>query len=181
MPPKQRITREMILDRAFEMFCSEGMEAVNARSVAKALACSTQPIFSYYTGMQDLRSALDLRAQDLFIKEVLEVKTSDTWFIDLCEAFVRFACEHPHVYRHLYESVREDRQRLVALYPLSKQLIEHVSQKESISEETAGMVLARMLVYCAGLCTVTIIGLSNPSNMRSLIEKAYHDTIAAQK
>ena len=37
MPPKQRITREMILERSFTMFCQEGMEAVNARSVAKAL------------------------------------------------------------------------------------------------------------------------------------------------
>ena len=51
MPPKQRITREMIMERAFDMFCREGMDAVNARSVAKALNCSTQPIFSYYAGM----------------------------------------------------------------------------------------------------------------------------------
>ena len=46
MPPKQRITREMILECAFVMFLSEGMETVNARSVAKALGCSTQPIIS---------------------------------------------------------------------------------------------------------------------------------------
>ena len=57
MPPKQRITREMILETSFAMFCRDGMEAVNARSVAKALNCSTQPIFSYFAGMDDLKSA----------------------------------------------------------------------------------------------------------------------------
>ena len=51
MPPKQRITREMILESSFSMFCREGMENVNARSVAKALGCSTQPIFSYFSDL----------------------------------------------------------------------------------------------------------------------------------
>ena len=66
MPPKQRITREMILESSFAMFCQEGMEVVNARSVAKALNCSTQPIFSYYAGMDDLKTALHEKARALF-------------------------------------------------------------------------------------------------------------------
>ena len=35
MPPKQRITREMILERSFAMFCQEGMAAVNADTIRK--------------------------------------------------------------------------------------------------------------------------------------------------
>ena len=66
MPPKQRITREMILERSFDMFCREGMEAVNARSVAKALNCSTQPIFSYFSGMDDLKTSLEQKAKETF-------------------------------------------------------------------------------------------------------------------
>lgn len=72
MPPKQRITREMILERSFAMFCQEGMAAVNARSVAKALNCSTQPIFSYFSGMDDLKNALDQKAHDVFEQTVSE-------------------------------------------------------------------------------------------------------------
>ena len=34
------------------------MEVVNARSVAKALNCSTQPIFRLFSGMEDLRSTV---------------------------------------------------------------------------------------------------------------------------
>ena len=56
----------MILERSFAMFCQEGMGAVNARSVAKALNCSTQPIFSYFSGMDDLKNALDQKARDEF-------------------------------------------------------------------------------------------------------------------
>ena len=66
MPPMQRITREMILERSFAMFSREGMEAVNARSVAKALNCSTQPRFSYYAGMEDLKTTLEQKADETF-------------------------------------------------------------------------------------------------------------------
>ena len=179
MPPKQRITREMILEKAFDMFCREGMETVNARSVAKALNCSTQPIFSYYTGMQDLRSALDQKAQDLFTTQVLETEKGDLWFTDLCEAFVRFACDHPHIYRHLYESVCEDKQRLLVLSPLGTQLVAHISEKEAVGEDAAKAVVNRMLIHCTGLASLSLIGLHGADDTRAIIEKAYSDAVAA--
>ena len=181
MPPKQRITREMILERAFDMFCREGMEVVNARSVAKALGCSTQPIFSYYTGMQDLRTALDLKAQDLFTAEVLEIEKGESWFMDLCEAFVRFACKYPHIYRHLYQSACEDKERLSTLCPLGAPITAHICEKACISEDSAKAAFNRMLVYCVGLASVSIIGVCDINNTRSVIEKAYSDAIAAAR
>ena len=44
MPPKAKVTREMIVDAAFEILRSEGEQAVNARTVSQALNCSTQPV-----------------------------------------------------------------------------------------------------------------------------------------
>ena len=37
MPPKAKITREMIIDAAFEVARAEGAENVNARTVSKKL------------------------------------------------------------------------------------------------------------------------------------------------
>ena len=44
MPPKAKVTREMIIDAAFEIIRNTGIEAVNARTVSKELNCSTQPV-----------------------------------------------------------------------------------------------------------------------------------------
>lgn len=44
MPPKVKITKEMIIDAAFEIARSEGAENINARTVSKKLGCSTQPV-----------------------------------------------------------------------------------------------------------------------------------------
>ena len=106
MPPKQRITREMILERSFAMFCQEGMAAVNARSVAKALNCSTQPIFSYFSGMDDLKNALDQKAHDVFEQTVSEEAKDCPALEGSSNAYVRFATEQPRLFAHMF--LRED-------------------------------------------------------------------------
>ena len=55
MAPKQIITKEIILEAAFKITREMGFENVNARSLAKALGCSTQPIYSRYTNMDELK------------------------------------------------------------------------------------------------------------------------------
>ena len=102
MPPKQRITREMILERSFAMFCQEGMAAVNARSVAKALNCSTQPIFSYFSGMDDLKNALDQKAHDAFEQTISEDAKDRNTVESRCSAYVRFATEQPRLFAHMF-------------------------------------------------------------------------------
>ena len=44
MPPKAKITREMIVDAAFAIAREAGAETINARTVAERLKCSTQPV-----------------------------------------------------------------------------------------------------------------------------------------
>ena len=46
MPPRARISKELILNAALRITCEEGFEAVNARSLAAALGCSTRPLFT---------------------------------------------------------------------------------------------------------------------------------------
>ena len=54
MPPKAKITKEMIIDAAFEITRESGIEAVNARTISEKLGCSTQPVMyhinSIYNG-----------------------------------------------------------------------------------------------------------------------------------
>ena len=48
MPPKAKVTREMIIDAAFEIIRNTGVETVNARTVSKELNCSTQPVMYHF-------------------------------------------------------------------------------------------------------------------------------------
>lgn len=55
MPPKAKITKEMILNIVFHITKDAGFENVNARSIANKLCCSTRPIFTCYKNMDELK------------------------------------------------------------------------------------------------------------------------------
>ena len=44
MPAVRKVSKEQIIDAAVEVLRDDGFSAINARSVAKKLGCSTQPI-----------------------------------------------------------------------------------------------------------------------------------------
>ena len=70
MPAVRRISRDAIVDAAVEVLREGGFSAVNARSVAKKLGCSTQPIYSSFQNMDELKAALRARAIALHTQRV---------------------------------------------------------------------------------------------------------------
>ena len=44
MPPKAKISKDMVVVAAFEVARKTGGEHINARTVSKKLNCSTQPV-----------------------------------------------------------------------------------------------------------------------------------------
>ena len=55
MPPKVKIPREAIIDKAFELTKVYGFENVTARLLASELKCSTQPVFHAFRNMEELK------------------------------------------------------------------------------------------------------------------------------
>ena len=54
MPPKIKITKEAIIQTTIDLVRQNGTDAINARTIANALHCSTQPIFFNFKTMEDL-------------------------------------------------------------------------------------------------------------------------------
>ena len=179
MPPKQRITREMILERSFEMFCREGMEVVNARSVAKALNCSTQPIFRYFSGMEDLKNALELKAKELFESALKVEDQPGDPMMNICKAYVSFATEQPCLFTHLFMLNKDD-----PLYPfISREerhaLVEREAAYLNLPFEVAGKIFVQMSVYCHGLAAVRAAHKANftMDEMAVMIENTHKMTV----
>ena len=154
MPPKQRITREMILERSFTMFCQEGMEAVNARSVAKALNCSTQPIFSYFTGLDDLKNSLEMKAKEAFEAALAagSVKEGDP-LENICQAYVRFGAEQPKLFAYLFMRPGHELEYSVLKEGESDQLVKAEAEYVGMSAERALKLCVDVTIYAHGLAT----------------------------
>lgn len=154
MPPKQRITREMILERSFEMFCREGMGVVNARSVANALNCSTQPIFSYFSGMQDLKTTLEEKAKAQFEAALhVESQTGDP-LVSLGCAYTRFAGEQPHLFAHLFALKQEGKPYPMIEGEQLQALLRSEVEYTGLSMAQAEALCDQMIPYIHGLAVL---------------------------
>ena len=58
MPPKARITKNMVIEAAFETVREAGAESINARTIAQKLSCSTQPVMYHFKTMEQLKRAV---------------------------------------------------------------------------------------------------------------------------
>ena len=52
MPPKQKVTRDGIIEAAFRIARTQGVERISARSVAEELGCSTQPVLYHFSTVE---------------------------------------------------------------------------------------------------------------------------------
>ena len=62
MPPKTKITRDMVAQAALDAARQGGLDAVSARTVAARLGCSTQPVLYQFATVEELRRETYRRA-----------------------------------------------------------------------------------------------------------------------
>lgn len=105
MPPKAKITKDMIIDAAFEVARQTGAENINARTIANKLNCSTQPVMYHFATIEELKKAVYQKA-DLFHTEYLmNIKNpQEGVMLGIGLNYIRFAIEEHHLFRFLFQS-----------------------------------------------------------------------------
>ena len=104
MPPKAKITKDMVIDAAFEVAREAGEESINARTVAKKLNCSTQPVMYHFTTIEELKKAVYVA--DWYHTEYLMniQKPQEGVMLGIGLNYIRFAILEPHLFRFLFQS-----------------------------------------------------------------------------
>ena len=106
MPAVRKVSKEQIIDAAVDVLRDDGFSAINARSVAKKLGCSTQPIYFSFRNMDELKAALTERAIQMHTQRVRDSmrihEGSDSRYSSYGMGFVKFAAEEKQLFRWLY-------------------------------------------------------------------------------
>lgn len=101
MPPKVRFTREKIEETAYLMAKERGLDAVAAREVAKAMHMTVTPIFTYFSGMEELKRTVRDRVRREFREYLQESAEYTPAFLEFCMRWIRYAAENPNLYELL--------------------------------------------------------------------------------
>ena len=109
MPPKTRITKEGIVSAALRLVRENGATALNARSLAEELSCSTQPIFSNFSSMEELRLALIAEAMAVYERYSADFigRGEHPTYKAAGLAYIAFAGEEREIFKLLFMQPKE--------------------------------------------------------------------------
>ena len=180
MPPTVRFTRDAVLNAACQLMRREGMEALNARAIAKELGGSTQPIFRLFTNMEDLHRELILYVARQFQAHAeADMAQSDSPYIQLCTTYLLYGRDEPELFKLLFmrdrvsEGQYSDRTNF--------DLVFNILKKETpLDDETALRFFERTWLFIHGLavCIATkYIPCQDERYLISMVKEAYNAAV----
>lgn len=180
MARKKEIDKQRILDAAYKLAVRGGIESLTARNIAKAVNCSTQPIYLEFENMQDLRNQVLARISDELKSNTLQQNFTGEPLIDLDLSYLYFAKEHVDLFRAMFVDGKFGNQMIVdTLMGLGLEKFKQQFDAEQFSEERLNHIVISNWIAATGLATLLINKMANftQAQMISVLKAQIHEAM----
>lgn len=180
MARKKEIDKQRILDAAYKLAVRGGIESLTARNIAKAVNCSTQPIYLEFENMQDLRNQVLARISDELKSNILQQNFTGEPLIDLDLSYLYFAKEHVDLFRAMFVDGKFGNQMIVdTLMGLGLEKFKQQFDAEQFSEERLNHIVISNWIAATGLATLLINKMANftQAQMISVLKAQIHEAM----
>ncbi|MBQ7916939.1 MAG: TetR/AcrR family transcriptional regulator [Firmicutes bacterium] len=155
MPPVKKVSRERIIAAGVAVVRREGLAGLNARTLASELGCSTQPIFSNFASMEELKVEVIRQGMALYHQYLAQEMGSGQYppYKAGGMGYIRFAKEEKELFKLLFmrdrsrEVVGDDRDEIA-------ELIELVQANTGANQEQAYLFHLEMWLYVHGIASM---------------------------
>lgn len=155
MPPKAKITREMIIDAAFEIARNEGAENINARTISGKLGCSTQPVLYHFRKIEEIRKAVYQKADEYHSAYITDIH-GDNPMKEIGFLYIQFAASEKNLFRFLFQSNEFSGKTISELIDAEELLpvIMILSQEAEVSTEQAKAIFRSLFLIAHGYASM---------------------------
>lgn len=157
MPPAKKVLKEQIVEAAIQIIREDGLEGINARTLAKKLGCSVQPVFSNFSTMQEVRVAAVEAALERYRQYVEEgCRGAGLPYKGIGMAYIRFAKEEPQLFRLLFmNQCNAGLQEYLKGDPLTNRyVVQYGGEATGLSGEDMDAFHRNMFVFTHGIATL---------------------------
>lgn len=158
MPPKIKVSKEDIMKAAFELTRESGIEAVTAKSLARRLDCSTQPVYWVFENMENLRQAVIYEANRAYNSYLLAEVIGLPKYKATGWNYIRFAREEPNLFKLLFMT---DRNKDTAISDSNldenkEYIISLIKRDYGLDSIEANEVYVSMWLFSHGIATMLV-------------------------
>lgn len=167
MPPKNKFSREQIIEAAFEIAKEEGIDSITIRKVAKNLGSSIAPIYVNFKDVGELKKDVISKIYEIS-NSILDKQNTGDIFLNIGIASIKFAREYSLIFKELMlkgDIYLEDYDQ-----KLGNRIIEFMKQDKELeifSYEELKLILLKMRIFQVGLS----IMVTNESFMKDFSEE----------
>lgn len=177
MPPIEKVSKQMVMEATFVITRSRGFERVNARTLARQLGCSTQPIYSRFGTMDDVKRAFMTYLEFSFIDYVKTRMASGNPLLASSVAYVSFAKEEPNLFRLLFIEQNKDQRGQNRNFKIMERLevVPRLASFATLPVENARKLHRSVLLYAHGVAVMAASRneILTVDQIRSMVEQAY--------
>lgn len=159
MAPKNKFSKEQIIEVAFHIAKVEGIDGITIRKVAENLGSSIAPIYVNFKDIDELRQAVMIKIYDIGKQMVLDQNTGNP-FHDIGIASLRFAKEYSVLFRELM--LKNNNYMVSYDEEMGDELIQQMKNDPDLngfSNEELKEILLKMRIFQLGLSIMTANGL----------------------
>ncbi len=183
MPAKTKVTKEMVIDAAFEVTRAEGAENVNARTVSQKLGCSTQPVMYHFATIKDMKRAVYAKLDWFHTEYLMNVNPQEDVMLGIGLNYIRFAVEEPNLFRFLFQSGFAVENNLLEMIDSEeiKPVISAMQEAMNLNMEQTKDVFITLALFVHGYASIIVNnGLEYDEEIIKVhLERAYKGAILA--
>ena len=160
MAPRNKFTREEMVEAAVRVVRTKGLDSLTAKALAAELGVSTQPVFTCFHTIEEAKNEVRQAAEKLYESYVTKGLDMPIPFYGFGMEYIRFAKEEPELYRLLFLDVREtDRGGVMNELNRSQDMAREPLQSiYHIDEVTADRYFRDMWLVVHSLATLIVTG-----------------------
>ena len=161
MPPKPKFTREEVLAAALQIVREQGHEALTARNLGAALNSSTRPLFTLFTGMEDIKNQLfEGPAMQIFYDYHSSFREYTPAFKRFGLMLVSFAEEEPHLFSFLFMCKHGNPRSVIewADTQIGSEAQAVLMRDYDLSPEVAQVLFTEEWLHTFSLCVLKVSG-----------------------
>lgn len=157
MPPKPKITKQMILDAAFKIIRNEGVDKVTARNISELLGCSTQPVLYYFATVDEIKKEAYNMADEYHSNYIMNMeKDYGNPMLTIGMNYIQFAKEESNLFHFLFQTNEFSGESIISLVNSEENLpVLGVLQKElnATLEETKN-IFSTLFIFVHGYASL---------------------------
>ena len=158
MAPKNKFTREEMVEAALRVVRAKGIDGLTAKTLADELGTSTQPVFTAFGSMDAVKRdvyAAAVRVYDGYANAGLKEKIP---FFGVGMQYIRFAREEPELYRLLFLTRTQEYSAMKSMEHLQEHVRPTLVNIYHITAEEADVYFRDLWFVVHSLSTLIVTG-----------------------